>query len=233
MLPGVLEHPDSAGGHPARARRAGGQHDVRVVECARRHRSDRRRAAAGNPCLVPAARYARRGHALPPRALPPAPMEFHAGREAVHLRFLPVSRSRSRAPISRRTPASESGAFRSRASSTAQLATGGDLGARAAAGAAAAAPRGGGRARRRSATSPRRSSRATRFASSAARWASRRAVISAHRAPDAPGGGELRLSLSSPFEPKAAEGFRCPLFPLERAGDVVTMLVDCCCAIAG
>ncbi len=52
------------------------------------------------------------------------------------------------------------------------------------------------------------------------------AVISAHRAPDAPGGGELRLSLSSPFEPRDAEGFRCPLYPLDRAGDVVTMLVD-------
>ncbi len=52
------------------------------------------------------------------------------------------------------------------------------------------------------------------------------AVISAHRAPDAPGGGELRLSLSSPFEPGAAEGFRCPLHPLDRVGDVAAMLVD-------
>jgi hypothetical protein len=52
------------------------------------------------------------------------------------------------------------------------------------------------------------------------------AVISAHRAPDAPGGGELRLSLSSPFEPRDAEGFRCPLYPLDRVGDVVTMFTD-------
>jgi hypothetical protein len=51
------------------------------------------------------------------------------------------------------------------------------------------------------------------------------AVISAHRAPDAPGGGEIRLSLSSPFEPRDAEGFRCPLYPLDRADDVVAMLV--------
>jgi hypothetical protein len=50
------------------------------------------------------------------------------------------------------------------------------------------------------------------------------AVISAHRAPDAPGGGELRLSLSSPFAPRDAEGFRCPLHPLDRAGDVASML---------
>ena len=50
------------------------------------------------------------------------------------------------------------------------------------------------------------------------------AVISAHRAADASGGGELRLSLSSPFEERNAEGFRCPLYPLDRAGDVATML---------
>ena len=52
------------------------------------------------------------------------------------------------------------------------------------------------------------------------------ALISAHRAPDAPGGGELRLSLSSPFAPRDAEGFLCPLYPLDRAGDVASMLVD-------
>jgi hypothetical protein len=52
------------------------------------------------------------------------------------------------------------------------------------------------------------------------------AVISAHVAPDAPGGGELRLSLSSPFEPRDAEGFRCPLYPPDRVGDVATLLVE-------
>jgi hypothetical protein len=51
------------------------------------------------------------------------------------------------------------------------------------------------------------------------------AVISSHRCPDAPGGGEVRLSLSSPFEPKAAQGLRCPLVALDRVGDVVAMLV--------
>lgn len=50
------------------------------------------------------------------------------------------------------------------------------------------------------------------------------AIISAHRAADAPGGGELRLSLSSPFAPKAAQGFRCPLEPGERVQDVAAML---------
>jgi hypothetical protein len=49
------------------------------------------------------------------------------------------------------------------------------------------------------------------------------AVISAHRGP---GGGELRLSLSTPFAPREAEGFRCPLYPLDRVVDVATMLAD-------
>jgi len=52
------------------------------------------------------------------------------------------------------------------------------------------------------------------------------AVISAHHAPDAPGGGELRLSLSSPFETRDAEGFRCPLYPLDRAADVAALLAQ-------
>jgi hypothetical protein len=52
------------------------------------------------------------------------------------------------------------------------------------------------------------------------------AVVSAHRVEGAAGGGEIRLSLSSPFDPREAEGFRCPLFPLDRVGDVVAMLTD-------
>jgi hypothetical protein len=52
------------------------------------------------------------------------------------------------------------------------------------------------------------------------------AVISAHRSVVALGGGELRLSLSSPFDPRSAEGFRCPLFPTDQVGDVASMLVD-------
>lgn len=50
------------------------------------------------------------------------------------------------------------------------------------------------------------------------------AIISAHRAADAPGGGELRLSLSSPFAPKAAEGFRCPIYPYESVQEAASML---------
>lgn len=57
------------------------------------------------------------------------------------------------------------------------------------------------------------------------------AVISAHRVPGAPSGGELRLSLSSPFAPRDAEGFRCPLYAADRIADVVqtltALLRDC------
>ena len=52
------------------------------------------------------------------------------------------------------------------------------------------------------------------------------AVVSAHRAADAPGGGELRLSLSSPFAPTSAEGFRCPVYAYEAVGDVAAMLAN-------
>jgi hypothetical protein len=69
------------------------------------------------------------------------------------------------------------------------------------------------------------------FASSAIRqlrasYGEPTAVISAHRAAAAPGGGELRLSLSSPFAPREAEGFRCPLYPYEAVQDVATTLAN-------
>lgn len=57
------------------------------------------------------------------------------------------------------------------------------------------------------------------------------AVISVHRVAAAPGGAEVRLSLSSPLDTREAEGFRCPLYPLDRVDDVVqmlaTLLADC------
>jgi hypothetical protein len=52
------------------------------------------------------------------------------------------------------------------------------------------------------------------------------AVISAHHCPGAINGGEVRLSLSSPFDPREAEGFRCPLYPAETVDEVVAMLID-------
>ncbi len=50
------------------------------------------------------------------------------------------------------------------------------------------------------------------------------AVLSAHRLAD--GGGELRVSLSSPFDPRSAEGFRIVLEPLDRVPDVTQGVVD-------
>ena len=51
------------------------------------------------------------------------------------------------------------------------------------------------------------------------------AVISAHHTVDAPAGGELRLSLSSVFDPAQAEGFRCPLYRADQTSDVVNTLL--------
>ena len=50
------------------------------------------------------------------------------------------------------------------------------------------------------------------------------AVISVHRLDQPAGAGEVRLSLSSPFDPRQAEGFRCPLLPGDRVDDIVHML---------
>ena len=52
------------------------------------------------------------------------------------------------------------------------------------------------------------------------------AVISAHEAAGARRGRRAAVSLSSPFSPRDAQGFRCPLYPGERVADVATMLVD-------
>ncbi len=50
------------------------------------------------------------------------------------------------------------------------------------------------------------------------------AVLSSHRSGDA--GGELRVSLSSPFDARSAEGFRIRLEPLDRVGDVAQSVID-------
>ena len=50
------------------------------------------------------------------------------------------------------------------------------------------------------------------------------ATISAHRVEGTRTRGELRVSLSSPFDEREAEGFRCPLEPLDRVADVANLL---------
>ena len=165
------------------------------------------------------------GALLPARAFVPAPLSYHAGREAVHLRFLVGGAvATPGADLTADTVVGKWGVPLVR-----------ELVAQLAAGPAAvlALPRAPqrllpavaqGRAAQREVSAQIFASNAIRKLRSTVGEPT--AVISAHRAPEAPGGGELRLSLSSPFEPGAAEGFRCPLYPLDRVGDVVSMLVD-------
>ena len=163
--------------------------------------------------------------APPLRAFAPAPVEYGAGRESVHLRFLVGGAlAKPGVDLTADTAVGKWGVPLVR-ELVAQLGS-----ARASVLALPRAPQrllpavAQGRAAQREVA-------AQIFASNAIRKlrgtvGEPTAVISAHRAPDAPGGGELRLSLSSPFEPGAAEGFRCPLYPLDRVGDVVSMLVE-------
>lgn len=170
------------------------------------------------------------GAAVPARTLSPAPMAYPAGLEAVHLRFLAgVAVAKAGADLTADVRVGKWGVPFAR-ELTAQLSPSGTS--------VLALPR----APRRllpavaEGRTARRDVAAQIFASNAIRKfrgtvGEPTAVISAHRAPDAPGGGELRLSLSSQLDSRSAEGFRCPLFPLERVSDVrsmlVTLLHDC------
>ena len=170
------------------------------------------------------------GADLPPRALAPSPLTFPAGREGVHLRFVVGSAvARPGADALADTTVGPWGVPFTKALSR-ELAVGGT--------AVLALPRAPQRPLLavRSGRAAQRDAGAQLFASNAIRklrasTGEPSAVISAHRAPDAPGGGELRLSLSSPFAPPAfhelgAEGFRCPIFSQDRVDDVARMLAD-------
>ena len=165
------------------------------------------------------------GANLPPRALLPAPLAVYSGSEGVHLRFLVgTAIAKPGVDLLAETEVGKWGIPFAR-----ELAK--ELGADGVS--VLALPRAPQRLMPAVSTgrSTQREVSAQLFASNAIRRfragvGEPAAVISAHRAPDSPGGGELRLSLSSPFDPRAAEGFRCPLYPLDRVGDVVSMLVD-------
>ncbi len=162
---------------------------------------------------------------LPPRILEPTPLAFVAGHETVHLRFLIGSAITQ--PGIDPVPDSSVGLWGT------PLAL--ELSRQLAGGAASVlalprAPQSLLSAVRQGRVAQREVS-AQIFASNAIRKlrasvGEPSAVISAHHAADALQGGELRLSLSSPFEPREAEGFRCPLYPQDRVADVVTMLLD-------
>jgi hypothetical protein len=157
--------------------------------------------------------------------LHPAPIATKAGQEGVHLRFLAgVALAASRADLLRETD-SAAGAMALTQELGRQLAGPGYSVLalpRAAQSPLAALQQG---------RTAQRDIGAQLFASNAIRRlrasvGEPSAVISAHRCVGAPGGGELRLSLSSPFDPRRAEGFRCPLFASDRAVDVARMLAD-------
>lgn len=155
--------------------------------------------------------------------LPPAPIAVEAGVERVHLRFIPGALLTPPGI----DPLAESTIGRWGMALTAAIAK-----ALAAPGVTRLAlPRPAQRlvAAVQSGRAAQREISAQIFASNAIRrirasYGEPTAIVSAHRATDAPGGGELRLSLSSPFAAKAAEGFRCPLYPYETVQDVAAML---------
>lgn len=166
-----------------------------------------------------------RGCAIPARTLAPAPIVLRGDGEGVHLRFL-VGTAIAKPGLDLLADASV-GKWGIALTQELTRQLGGD---RSSVLALPRAPQNPLRALQQGRAAQREIS-AQIFASNAIRRLRARvgeptAVLSAHRAADAPGGGELRLSLSSPLEPRDAEGFRCPLFALDRVDDVATMLMD-------
>jgi hypothetical protein len=172
------------------------------------------------------------GTLLPPRMLEPSPLALAAGAEAVHLRFVVgTALARPGAELLADTTVGKWALPFTKALS-------GQIGL--AQTPVLALPRAPlhllpavqqGRAAQREVSAQLFASNAIRRMRAAVGEPS--AVISAHRAADAPGGGELRLSLSSPFEPRDAEGFRCPLYLLDRPGDVAAMLIELLARLPG
>jgi hypothetical protein len=155
--------------------------------------------------------------------LPPAPMSIDGTQERVHLRFLPgiVLTSPGVDPLGADAIA-RFGMPLSQALARSLAAPGVTL---------LALPRPPQRlvAAVQSGRAAQREASAQLFASNAIRrmrasYGEPTAIVSAHRAADAPGGGELRLSLSSPFAPRGAEGFRCPVQTYETVQEVAAML---------
>ena len=178
---------------------------------------------AALPGLLRAIAPAPDGAAIAPLDLAPAPLTALPGGERVHLRFLVGSAlAVSAAALTGDGRVGAWGVPLTRALSRALAVRGASLVALPRAPQALVAAVATGRAVQREAA-------AALFASNAVRRlrasvGEPTAVISAHRVAGAPAGGEIRLSLSSPLDPREAEGFRCPLEPLDNVADVVAML---------
>ncbi|CAG0973335.1 hypothetical protein BURK1_01345 [Burkholderiales bacterium] len=180
---------------------------------------------ASLPALMRAAAAPARGAAFAPLDLAPAPIAATPGGERVHLRFVVgCALARSPAAIAGDARVGKWGIPFTQALSRSLARPGVSVVAMPRAPQSLPAAVAMGRIAQREAS-------AALFASNAIRRLRASvgepvAVISAHRVPGAPAGGEVRLSLSSPFEPREAEGFRCPLQPLDRVDDVAAMLAD-------
>lgn len=172
---------------------------------------------------LPALLAAASSPAHPPLDLSPAPIDARPGGERVHLRFLVGSAlAASTAAICGRPGTGAWGVPLTRALSRAIAVPGTTVAALPRAPQSLPAAVATGRLVQREAA-------ATLFASNALRrmrasFCEPVATISAHRVDGVPSRGELRVSLSSPFDARDAEGFRCPLEPLDRVADVATML---------
>ena len=181
---------------------------------------------AAVPGLVHAATaLADDGAASPPLDLAPAPLVALPGGERVHLRFI-VGTALARRPATLWRDASVGawGVPFTRALSRALGTPGASIVALPRAPQSLAAAVATGRTVQREAS-------AALFASEAIRRLRGTvgepvALISAHRVGGVPTGGEIRLSLSSPLDPREAQGFRCPLTPLDNVAEVAAMLAQ-------
>jgi len=160
-----------------------------------------------------------------PLDIAPAPIAAFAGGERVHLRFLVGSAlAASVGALCARTEVGAWGMPLTRALSRAIGAPGVTVVAMPRAPQSLPAAVATGRLVSREAAATLFASNALRRMRAAAGEPS--ATISAHRIAGTRSSGELRVSLSSPFDERDAEGFRCPLEPLDRVADVADMLAQ-------
>jgi hypothetical protein len=184
---------------------------------------------AALPNLVGAARTMLAGAAAQPLPLAPAPVRVDGTAEAAHLRFVVGLALCAPGAMPLHADARGAGLPLTRALSAALATPGATVLALAGAAQRLVPALAAGRSSQRQVALELFTTNALRRLR--ASFGEPTAVLSAHAALDAPRGGELRLSLASPFGPRDAEGFRYPLQPHERVPDaaasIATLLQDC------